>query len=407
MIQAGTREFWRATLALSIGAFLVFANLYFTQPLLPIFTKEFTISPVTASLSLSVTTFSLGLSLLFFGPLSDALGRKKIMLVTMVCVAAMTFLLASTPSFTAFLIYRFIEGFFIAGVPSIAIAYIGEEFSRRSLVTAIGVYISGTSIGGMGGRLICGFATDFFGWRNAFLVMGVISILCLVLFLFLLPKSRNFQASSFKPGKIIRDFSKHIRNPVLLYAYFIGGIGLFLFVGEYNFVTFHLSGAPFYLPTAFVGMLFLTYLAGTLSSSLAGRWALRIPLSLCMGMGLAGMALGMIITLIPNLWMILLGLLVNSFGFFMAHSTASAWVSRHAAFAKASASSLYLLFYYIGGSLGSFYLGFFYHWEGWPALVGGALLVLLGTGLIIRRLYRLEKKENQKSVHPEPMASNL
>ncbi|HBI03815.1 MAG TPA: MFS transporter, partial [Paenibacillaceae bacterium] len=141
--------------------------------------------------------------------------------------------------------------------------------------------------------------------------------------------------------------------------------------------------------------------------SLAGRWALRIPLSLCMGLGLAGMALGMIITLIPNLWMILLGLLVNSFGFFMAHSTASAWVSRHAAFAKASASSLYLLFYYIGGSLGSFYLGVFYHWKGWPALVGGALLVLLGTGWLVRRLYRLEKKENQKSVHPEPMASNL
>lgn len=77
MIQTGTRAFWRATLALSIGAFLVFANLYFIQPLLPIFTNEFHIPPVTASLSMSVTTFSLGVSLLFFGPLSDALGRKK------------------------------------------------------------------------------------------------------------------------------------------------------------------------------------------------------------------------------------------------------------------------------------------------------------------------------------------
>lgn len=394
MIQAGTREFWRATLALSIGAFLVFANLYFTQPLLPVFTREFHIAPVTASLSLSVTTFSLGLSLLFFGPLSDALGRKKIMAITMVCVATMAFLLSSTTSFSAFLLYRFIAGFFLAGIPSIAIAYIGEEFSRKSLVSAIGIYISGTSIGGMGGRLICGFATDLFGWRNAFLAMGAISILCLLLFIYLLPASRNFQASVFKPGKIIGDFSKHIRNPLLLSPYLIGGLCMFLFVGEYNFITFHLSGAPFYLPTAFVGMLFLTYLAGTLSSSLSGKWAQRIPLSLSMGIGIAVMALGITFTLIGNLWMILFGLLVNSFGFFMAHSTASAWVSRHAAFAKASASSLYLLFYYIGGSLGSFYLGFFYHWKGWPALVAGALLVLSGIGWIVLRLYGLEKREN-------------
>lgn len=105
------------------------------------------------------------------------------------------------------------------------------------------------------------------------------------------------------------------------------------------------------------------------------------------------MTLGIEITLIPNLWAILLVLLVNSFGFFMAHSTASAWVSRHASFAKAGTSSLYLLFYYIGGSLGSFYLGSFYYWKGWPALVGGALFILVGTGWIVRRLYALEKTE--------------
>lgn len=318
----------------------------------------------------------------------------------MVGVTATTFLMATTPSFNAILIYRFIEGFFLAGVPSIAIAYIGEEFSRRALVVAIGIYISGTSIGGMGGRLISGFATDFFNWRIAFLIMGAISILCLLLFFVLLPNSRNFQSSPFKPGRIIRDFAKHIRNPVLLYAYFIGGIGLFLFVGEYNFVTFHLSGPPFNLPTSFVAMLFLTYLSGTLSSSLSGKWAQKMPLSLTMGIGIMIMAAGISITLIPGIVWIIIGLLVNSFGFFMVHSSASAWVSRHAAFAKASASSLYLLFYYLGGSLGSFYLGYFYYWKGWPALVGGALLVLLGTGWIIYLLYKQEiNLQHKKEIH--------
>lgn len=395
MIEAGTRQFWRATLALSMGAFLAFANLYFAQPLLPIFTKEFHLAPVTSSLAVSVTTFSLGLSLLFFGPLSDAFGRKKIMLITMVGVAVMALFIANTHSFTQLLVYRFIEGFFLAGVPSLAIAYIGEEFSRRSLVLAIGIYISGTSIGGMGGRLICGFATELLGWREAFLVMGGVSLLCILLFTLLLPGSRNFKPVPFKPGKIIVDFGKHIRNPVLLFAYFIGGFTFFLFVGEYNFMTFKLTEAPYNLPPSLVGMLFLTYLSGTVSSSLSGRLSKKMPLSLCMALGIAIMAIGIALTMIPNLWMILTGLLVDSFGFFLAHSTASAWVSGRATFSKASASSLYLLFYYTGASLGSFYLGFFYHWKGWNALVGGALLVLLLTGWFARRLYKIEKQQKK------------
>ena len=345
-----------------------------------------------------MTTLALGFSLLFFGPLSDALGRKKIMLITMVFVTAMTGLIASSHSFTELLIYRFIEGFFLAGLPSIALAYIGDEYSPRSLVMAIGVYISGTSIGGMAGRLISGITTDFLGWREAFLVMGAISLICMGVFALLLPPSRNFKPILFKPGKIIGDFGKHIRNPALFFAYLIGGLHFFLFVGEYNFITFHLSNTPFNLPTALVGMLFLTYLAGTVSSTLAGKLARRIPLSLCIGLGIAGMALGISLTLLPNLWMIVLGLLVDSFGFFLAHSMASAWVSRHAKFAKASASSLYLLFYYIGASLGSFYLGFFYHWKGWNALVGGALLVLVITGWAMSRLYKMEKKQEKNSV---------
>ena len=83
MIEAGSREFRYATLALCLGSGLVFANLHMTQPLLPMMARELHLSELQASWSLTITILMLSFSLLVYGPLSDAIGRKPIMVITM------------------------------------------------------------------------------------------------------------------------------------------------------------------------------------------------------------------------------------------------------------------------------------------------------------------------------------
>lgn len=393
MIEAGTKPFWRASLALGIASFLVFANIYFPQPLLPLFTEEFHLSPVISSLSVSLTIFALAVSLLFYGPLSDAIGRKNVMFITMLCVTVITLLIAFVPGFKTLLLLRVLQGFFLAGLPAIAIAYIGEEFDTKALTIAIGIYISGNTTGGLSGRLISGFATDWIGWHGAFIAMGIVSLLCLIVFIWLLPRSQHFQPKRLDWKAATGDFTRHLKNRTLLYAYLIGGLLFFVFIGEYNYITYLLQGAPFHLPTSIVSMLFLTYLAGTISSTLSGRAARKIPQSWCIAIGIGLMMIGVLATLMHSLWIIGGGLLLTSFGFFFAHSAASSWVSRHAAFAKASASSLYLLSYYLGGSLGSFFLGFFYKWMGWEGVVLGVLMVLGFTSWCMWQIHRIEHRE--------------
>jgi YNFM family putative membrane transporter len=393
LITAGSKPFWRASAALSIASFIVFANLYFTQPLLPLFTEEFHLSPLLASLSVSLTIFALAVSLLFYGPLSDAMGRKNIMFITMLCVTIITLLIAFVPDFKTLLVLRVLQGFFLAGLPAIAVAYIGEEFDTQALTVAIGIYISGNTVGGLSGRLISGFVTDWAGWQWAFIVMSIISLACVITFGLLLPRSEHFQPKPLAWKNAMRDFGRHLRNKSLRYAYFIGALHFFIFIGEYNYITYLLSGEPYHLPTSIVSMLFLTYLAGTVSSTLSGKVAHMIPQSLCIAIGIVCMGLGIIATLFHSLWMIALGLLFTSFGFFFSHSAASSWVSRHATFAKASASGLYLLAYYLGGSLGSFYFGLFYKWMGWNGVVLGALLILALTSWYMWQMYRIEHRE--------------
>ncbi|WP_415902209.1 MFS transporter [Neptuniibacter sp. QD29_5] len=387
MIEAGTSQFWRATMALCIGSFMVFANLYITHPLLPMLAEEFEISPLLASWSLMVTTLTLGLSLLVFGPLSDALGRTRLMLMTMCGAVLCSFVLSQVSDFTWLLFWRALQGICLAGLPAIAIAYMGDEFTKKGLIAAVGLYISGNTLGGIGGRLIGGFAGELFGWQEAFALMTFISFLCLCLFVWLLPPSENFSARKIVPTQMMKDAYQHLSNPLLLLAYIVGGLNFFIFINQYSYATFLLADEPYYLSAGVLGLLFLTYLSGTVGAAFSGRIAKNIPQPLVMAMGIIVLMAGTLLTLQGSLWAIILGFLVSAFGFFLAHSCASSWVSHTALHARATASSIYLVFYYLGASSGGFYLDPFWHSWGWDGVVFGSLVILLITLLSSLMLY--------------------
>ncbi|WP_028467875.1 MFS transporter [Neptunomonas japonica] len=389
MIDAGTASFWRATIALCLGSFMIFSNVYVTQPLLPLLMDSFQLSELEASWSLTITTLTLGFSLLVYGPLSDALGRKNIMLASMAGVVLMTFLLSQTQSYLMLLLFRGLQGLFLGGLPAIAIAYMSDEFKHKAMTLAVGFYISGNTIGGIGGRLIGGFVGEWLGWSAVFLVMTIISFILLALFAALLPASNYFIAKSLKPRSMLGQSLVHMKNPLLLLAYLIGGFNFFIFINQYSFITFLLSDAPYNLPSSWLGLLFLTYLSGTVGSALSGRIAQRVPQPVCMIIGIVVLMCGSLVTLAPSIWAIVMGFLISAFGFFFAHSTASSWVSHNALQAKASASSLYLLFYYLGASTGGFYLQPFWQWTGWSGVILGSMLVLTVTLLAAVVLYKI------------------
>ena len=392
MMEAGSKAFWRATLALCLGSLMIFANVYVTQPLLPMIAESFAVLPLQAGWSFTVTTLTLGLSLLLYGPLSDALGRRGLILLSMLGAALCTLALSQAQSYAMLLGLRALQGFFLGGLPAIAIAYMGDEFDRKALMLAVGFYISGNTLGGVGGRLVGGFVGDSYGWSQAFWVMAWVSLVLLVLVAWLLPASSGFAPRALRPRQMLQDLLGHVRNPLLLGAYLVGGLNFFIFINQYSYATFMLADEPYGLSAKFLGMLFLTYLSGTVGSALSGRAAQRLPQPLCLMIGIGLLMLGSVVTLLPSLGAIVAGFLINSFGFFFAHSTASSWVSRHAEQARASASSLYLLFYYLGASCGGFYLAPFWHGYGWAGVVAASLLMLCLTLWISLLLLRAEQR---------------
>ncbi|TCS79410.1 MFS transporter [Tepidibacillus fermentans] len=399
-ISKNTKEFWKATVALSIGSFLIFSNLHMVQPLLPLFSEDFHVSPATASLTVSLVTLTLSIFLLLFGPISDAMGRKNIMSIGLFGSSFMSILIFFSPNFTTLLILRTFQGIFLASLPAIAYAYIGEEFDKNAIGIAIGIYISGNSIGGMGGRIVSGFIADHWGWQYSFLIMGIFGLLFFFLFLVLLPKSQHFQTHHFSLKIGIREMIHHWKNPILRQAYYVAGIIYFIFLGLFNYLGYYLHQSPYFLSTTVIGLLYISYLAGTFSSTLSGRLDQVLSIPRRIFYGLLIILVGILFMGLKPLFMIMTGLIFVVFGFFFVHSASSSWVSLHASHAKAGASSLYLLSYYMGGSMGGTLLGYVWSPFGWNGIILVTfVLVLVGIRISFRmNTFHEEKKETDNMV---------
>ncbi|MFB5084100.1 MFS transporter [Symbiobacterium thermophilum] len=386
-IQRGTREYQLVTLALFLGALSIYASLYVTQPILPLLSADFGITPAQASLSVSTATISMAISQVLVGPVADSLGRKPIMTVAVLATGVIGLVASRTVAFGPFLFTRFLQGLVMAGLPATAMAYLAEEIDPQHLGAAMGLYISGNSLGGLGGRIISGSVAEFWGWRGAVAAIGVVSLVCALWFARALPPSRNFRAQPLQLRRLVHSLFGAVRDPLLRALYLVGFMAMGSFVALYNYVSYHLMAPPYSLSAALVGWIFLLYLAGTFSSALMGRLSDqygRAPmLALSLGIELAGAAIALAGPLLVKIG----GIAVFTFGFFGAHSIASSWVGQRARHDKGAASALYLFTYYMGASIAGTVAGLFWMRFGWPGVVG-FIACLLATAVGLAALAR-------------------
>ncbi len=386
-IARGAR-FWRVNFALFLGSFATFAMLYCVQPLLPSFTRAFSISPAAASLSLSAATGVLAVAMLFSGTLSDALGRKTVMAASLAAAAAATLAVSFAPNWTTFVALRALTGLALSGVPAVAMAYLVEEMDRSAIGLAMGLYIAGNTLGGMGGRLATAAFAEAGGWRGAVALVGLISLGCAFVFAFALPKEKRAPAKA-QPIALLPTIAMHFRDPGLRYLFAMGFLLMGAFVATYNYIGFRLEAPPFSLSPAVVGLVYSIYLIGAVSSTVTGELAGRYGRRRIVGFAIAFMPIGVLLTLPENLWLMILGVGVVTIGFFGGHSIASSWVGLRAETGKAQASALYLFFYYVGSSLAGSIGGWVFTLGAWPgeaAFVGALSALALLIALKLTRV---------------------
>lgn len=376
-----SRGYQRIMLGMFCGGFAIFAQLYSPQAVLPEISAAFTVDAPRAALMVSMGTLGVALSVLPWSLIADRIGRVRAMAWSICLAVLFSILTVTMPNFELSLAARLLEGLAMGGVPAVAHAYLNEELHPSAAPAGAGVFVSGNTAGGMFGRLIAAPIGEHFGWQFGSLAVTAVAAVTAVLFLILTPPAKGFtppprDEHRFRDAlrEALTNIRSHLRSRRLVVLYTLGFMLMGGFVATYNYLGYRLTAPPYDLPSWVVAFVFLAYLAGTVSSPIAGRYAAAKGRKRTVLIGCAIMAVGMLITLGEPLWMVVVGLLVLTAGLFAAHSVASGWAGSAARTGKAQSTALYNLGYYAGSSTFGFIGGIAFMALGWPGLV----LVVLG-----------------------------
>lgn len=378
--RRGSSGYRRILVALGAAGIATFAQLYSTQGILPVLGASLRVDEAAAALTVSMATLGLAVSVLAWSWLADRIGRAPAMKAALAAAAVLGLLTPLAPSYAVLLGLRTLEGVALGGVPALAVAYLAEEVHATQMAVAAGTYISGTTIGGLLGRIVAGPFADLGGWRVGVGAVGVLSALAAVLFLALIPPARGFVRPTGRPQVgVWHGVRTNLTDPRTVVLFAQGFLLMGGFVAIYNYLGYRLERSPFGLPVTISSLIFLAYLAGTVSSRVAGDLAARFGRRPVLLASTALMIAGVALTVPDWLPAVLVGLVVMTGGYFGAHSTASGWVGARAQVGKAQATSLYNLFYYGGSSLFG-WLGGYAFLAGW---VGTATMVIALAGVAL------------------------
>lgn len=381
---AGYRRLVGAIWAAGVGSFTL---LYAPQALLPLLSADLAVTPSSAALVVSVATGTLAVALVPMSALADRVGRTRLMTVALTAAAVLGLLAPLAPSFEVLLVVRALQGVAIAGLPALAMAHLSEEVRPGAVGGAMGLYVAGNTLGGLSGRLLSSAVADVAGWRAGLAAVAVLALLCVVAFRLLLPPP-TAPVSARRAGVLSAHLSMHLRDRGVRRLCLLSFVLMSAFVTVYNFLGYRLLLEPFGLSQTLVGLVFLTYLAGTLTAPTAGRLGDRVGRrGVLLGSVLLALAAALL-SLSELLPLVLLALVLFTVGFFGAHTCASGMVGNRAKVGRSQASALYLLAYYGGSSIGGWVGGLAYEQGDWPGLVAyvcGLMVLALGLALLLRR----------------------
>jgi YNFM family putative membrane transporter len=359
--------FFSERTALYAGTVVAYADMYVTQSILPVLSREFGVGAARAGLTVSAVVLAIAASSSFYGPLSDALGRRRVMAGAVALLAVATFACALAPSFGALVALRALQGLLVPGMTAVSVAYAGDRFATRDLPAVVGGIIAASVVGGLLGRVLAGAVAAHLGWRSPFVLFAVLTAAAAAfLARGLAPGGHGARADA---GAAWAGMLGHLRDPRLLGAYLVGAGLFFGWTGIFTYLPFHLAAPPYALPQGVISSVYLVYAAGVISSPLAGRLTGRFTPRALIAAGLALVAAGMAFTVARSLAVVVAALVVMVLGTFVAQAVAPAFVNVTAETAKGGASALYLTCYYLGGTLGSVVPGLSLQAGGWRAVV--------------------------------------
>ena len=362
---------------LAIVAGISVANLYYNQPLLNLMRADLGISDFQANLIAMITQIGYALGLLFIVPLGDLYRRKKIILVNFLLLVFALLTMAMAEN-----IYTVWAASLVTGVCSmipqifvpIASQYSRPEHKGRN----VGVVISGLLTGILASRVVSGWVGELLGWREMYFIAAGLMCICAFVVLKVLPDIRPTFEGRY--STLMKSLFHLLRDYPALRIYSIrSGLAFGAFLAMWSCLAFKMGSAPFYADSDVIGGLGLCGIAGALTASFVGKYVKRVGIR---NFNFIGCSL--ILSAWASLYWggnsyagIIAGVLLIDIGMQCIQLSNQASIFELCPSASNRVNTIFMTTYFVGGSMGTFLAGSFWHVSGWAGVAAVGILLTL------------------------------
>lgn len=363
---------------MTIGAGLVVANNYYNQPLLGMIARELGESEAATSKVAMFTQMGYAAGLLLIIPLGDMYRRKRIILIDFIFIIISLLVFALSQSLTVMIIASFFIGL-TSVVPQVFVPIAAQLSRPEDKGKNVGIVMSGLLVGILASRVFSGLVGEYLGWREVFYIAAGMMVVMAALIAWLLPDMRPTFSGTY--GQLMRSIARYTKDlPALRLASLRGALGFGSFSIFWTTLTFRLEQAPFFQGSDVAGMLGLVGIAGALAASLGGYISGKVNKNVLIAISCSLMILSWVIFGVGGSSYIglIIGIIFIDMGLQGMHVTNQTIVFSSHPEASNRLNTVYMVSYFVGGSVGTLVGGQAWQQYGWTGVitVGGIFVIL-------------------------------
>ena len=288
-----------ALLIMASAVSILSTDLY--TPSLPHLQSVFQTDAGRVQLTITLNLAAYALAQLFYGPLSDRVGRRPVLLGGMVGFAVASVGCAAASSIDTLILARMLQGLTACAEAVVAYAVIRELYDRAGAVRVLAAYGMAIALAPAVGPVIGGYMHVWFGWRlNFILLTGLIILVTLLIWRYLPETLQQPDRGALRPRRLLGGYLTLLRGRLFMTYTLIMSLvlgGLFAMLAAFPFLFIEGVAVPTEQYGYYYAAIVMAFFLGSLAAGwMAGRMG-SDPL-LAVGLGLCALGGGSITVLV-------------------------------------------------------------------------------------------------------------
>lgn len=364
-------------------------------PLIPEVTKEVHTSSFLVNFSISIYTIFLALMQMVYGPLTDSIGRRKVMLAGLLIYLAATVGCFLSGSIESLLVFRSLQAVGIAAGSVVAVTVIGDIFEGKDRIQPMGTFQMMVSLGPVLGPVAGGFLSGSFDFQIIFVALLCVGLIVLGGNIVYLKETKPEESK--KQNFKFTDFINILKNRI---GFSVIGIGFIQYYALYNFLVFlpGIMSERYGLSVEQKGLVFLPLSLGIVAGSFFGGKLRNFDeRKVVVGIAFLNVLSLLFFILVSDVSLSMLIVSISLFGLFLGMSlpVQTALLTQEFQTNRATAIGAYNFFRYMGMSIGPLLGSFLFHIGSYDLAYGFVDAILLVFALIMSNQLLMKRRSFQ------------